>query len=156
MSTRSRRYRRRQSRSIERPAVSSGQTDSENDDADTLQQAPSAAAAEVSASNSPLPVERIGDHVESNVEQHMNVTDSARQATPSRKRRLGFEGDAPQNKQLRGQSADAVLTQRPGTPRPAATGASDDPDIARFTDVMRRMFEETQRQGTALKNVEKR
>ena len=157
MSTRSRRYRRRsaQSRSVERPTVASGQTDSDNDDdADTLQQAPSAAATEVSASNPILPVEPSGDHVESNVEQHMNVTDSAPQATPTRKRRLGFEGDAPQNKQLRGQSADAVLTQRPGTPRPAATGASDDPDIARFTDVMRRMFEETQRQGTALKNAD--
>ena len=60
MSTRSRRYRRRtaQSRSVERPTVDSGQTDSDTDDADTLQQAPSAAATEVSTSNPILPVDR--------------------------------------------------------------------------------------------------
>ena len=83
----------------------------------------------------------------------MNVDEAAPQTTPARKRQCEPTVDAPQNKQFREHSNDAVLAQRPATPR-LATAASGDPEIARFTDVMHRMFEETQRQGAALKNAD--
>ena len=155
MSARSRRYfrRARQSSSAERPRIDTDNTESESEEVNEPQVAPFAAATGTPVLQFSSPVVRIGEPVDSNVNQSMNVHEAAPQDTPTRKRRCEPTGDAPQNKQLREHSADAVLAQRPATPRPA-TGASDDPDIARFTDVMRRMFEETKRQGSALKNAD--
>ena len=156
MSARSRRYcrRTRQSSSAERPRVDTDNTESESEEANASQTAPPVTATEMPVLQIGSPVVRFGEPVEHNVNQSMHVNEAAPQDTPSRKRQRDSMGDAPQNKQPREHSADAVMTQRPATPRPAATGASDDPDIARFTDVMRRMFEETKRQGSALKNAD--
>ena len=156
MSARSRRYcrRTRQSSSAERPRVDTDNTESESEEANASQTAPPVTATGMPVLQIGSPVVRFGEPVEHNVNQSMHVNEAAPQDTPSRKRQRDSMGDAPQNKQPREHSADAVMTQRPATPRPAATGASDDPDIARFTDIMRRMFEETKRQGSALKNAD--